>query len=158
MIIHGRSSAAVLALIACSSSPAEPGPIAGPLEIEAAIGQAALVVGDTAQLVFRLVNSSDRPVTLTFGSSCQIMPYIRLAGSGQVFYPNGGDWFCLAVVTQLIVSARGAHVVRLTVRGGPPQSASLPGVPLGVGRYEATAVVNAGEYQLRSKPVAFTVR
>ncbi len=157
-IVHYRPIAAVVALSACANGPTEPGPTAGPLQIEAAIGRPTLAVGDTTQLVFRLLNSSAQSITLTFGSSCQVMPYIRAAAFDRVVYPNGGDWICLTVVTQLTIPAHGAHVVRLVVRGGAPQQGIPPGTPIGVGRYEATAVVNANEHQLRSLPVAFTVR
>lgn len=108
--------------------------------------------------MFRLLNTSARSVTLNFGSGCQVLPYIRVADSDQVVYPTGGNWGCTQALTQLTIPANGAHVVRVSLRGGAPQQAILTGIPIAAGRYVAMAEVIAREYRLRSEPVVFTVR
>ena len=158
MITGYRALIAALALAACSLAPTGPGPTDGPLRMEAAIGRPILAVGDTTDLVFRLLNTSAQSVTLDFPSSCEVLPYIRVADSDQVAYPTGGGWGCYPVLSQLTIPAHDAHVVRVSLRGGAPQRAIYPETPIGVGRYVATAEVISSQYHLRSAPVAFTVR
>jgi len=158
MIAGCRALTAALALAACSLAPTGPGPTDGPLRMEAGIGQPSLAVGDTTDLVFRLLNTSAHSVTLNFRSSCRVLPYIRVADSDQVVYPTGGTWGCFEALTQLTIPANDAHVVRVLLRGGAPQQAIHTGIPVAVGRYVATAEVISGEYQLRSGPVVFSVR
>lgn len=150
--------AASLFLGGCSASPTEPTSASGPLRLEAAIAQPALAVGDTTAFVVRLINTGAQPVTLTFGSGCQVLPYIRAADSDRMIYPTGGGWVCTTALSALTIPGRGEHVARFLLRGGSPQLAVYTGVPLGAGRYLATAEVHSAEYQLRSDPVAVTVR
>ena len=158
MTVGCRVLAGALALASCSPAPTEPGSNAGPLRLEATIGRASLAVGDTTDLVFQLVNTSARAVTLNFGSSCQVLPYIRVAETDEVVHPTGGSWGCFAVLTQLTIPANAAHVVRVSLRGGAPQPAIYAGTPIAVGRDVAAAEAASAEYQLRSEPVVFTVR
>ena len=43
-------------------------------------------------------------MTLSFSSSCQIMPYIVDRRASQVVHPRGGGWGCLTVITALTLN------------------------------------------------------
>jgi len=130
----------------------------GGLRLELDVERAAIPVGDSSTLTMRLRNLTAEPVRLTFGSSCQIMPYIENA-AGAVQYPGGGAWGCAAVITSLDVPAGGTVTRTLLVRG-VAQSDGVRGSSLPPGRYRAYAVLEGMSdlFQLRSPTIGFEVR
>ena len=132
------------------------GPQQRALRLEGAIGRPTIGVGDTTSLIFRLRNVSRQPVTLTFSSSCQVLPYITARQTDQIVYP-GGNWLCLTVVTSLTLAPGTEEVITVLVQGAAPGHANPPGVPLPPGEYLAYARLARSDFDLRSDAVPFTV-
>ena len=115
-----------------------------------------VVRGSLATVEITLVNEGSEPVTLHFGDSCQILPYLR-NGFGKVVIPEVGGWGCLTVLTQLTLLPQ-QPVVRqyfwigtaafLTQR----PMFSLPPGPrfLSPGKYFLSAEVPSAEAMLRA--------
>lgn len=129
----------------------------GPLRLEASIGRSTLRLGDTTSILFRLRNLGADSITLTFGSSCQILPYVRGQHSGHVVYPGGGGWVCAAVITRLTLAPGAEHVLPVVVHGGAPAETVYSYVPLPPGDYLAFASLAHAEFQLRSESLAFSI-
>jgi len=94
-----------------------------------------------------LANEGTQAVTLHFGDSCQIKPYIRNA-AGEIVLPGGGAWGCATVLTNVTL-APGENFTRDYVWTGSTDFASeMPLRPLPPGRYLFSAEVPAGETML----------
>ena len=148
-------SVASASTLACASAPEAP----DGLSLVATISRSTIPLGDTATLSFRLKNLTADPISLTFGSSCQVTPFIELDGNGVVVYPLGGSSACFTVITTLTLPGYGEHIVTQTVRGDAVQQASsIPSLPPAT--YHAYAVLehNSREIQLRSASVVFVVQ
>lgn len=109
---------------------------------------------DTLRAV--LENGGPTDVTLDFGSSCQILPYLRDA-HGTVVLPDHGGWGCLAVLTQLRIAAHDSVVQTFVWTGGDRFAPSTPTVLFPAGTYYATAEVPVGRDTLRTDPLAITL-
>ncbi|HEV8345898.1 MAG TPA: BsuPI-related putative proteinase inhibitor [Vicinamibacterales bacterium] len=128
----------------------------GPVRLRSGINQAIVNRGEAATLSFRLENVSQNPVTLNFGSSCHILPYITDRQTAKIVHPAGGGWACLTVLTQLELAPGAVETVEVQVRAA--DVAAYPFVALAPGEYEAYATVEASQYKRRSASVTFTVR
>lgn len=134
----------------------------GGLRLEIDVERTTIALGDSGTLTMRLRNPTAEAVRLTFGSSCQIMPYIENA-AGAVQYPGGGAWGCAAMITSLDVPAGGAVTRTLLVRGVPAAD-GVRGSSLPPGRYRAYALLEgisegfSDHFQLRSPTIEFEVR
>jgi hypothetical protein len=103
--------------------------------------------GSPVNLHVTLVNEGTQAVTLHFGDSCQINPYIRNT-AGEIVLPGGGAWGCLTVLTSVTL-APGENITRDYVWTGSTDFASeMPLRPLPPGRYLFSAEVPAGETRL----------
>lgn len=128
------------------------------LRVELSLDRTLITAGDSGVLTIGLRNTTELPVRLNFGSSCQILPYIETA-AGSIEYPGGGAWGCAAMLTRLDVPPFGVVtrtvVVRRAAPGGAAAEASLP-----PGAYRAYAVLEHGPYdsRMRSQAVGFEVR
>jgi hypothetical protein len=151
----GILALACIVLAACgSASPTGPSQ-QGSLRLTAGITRSVIPAGGTATITFRLDNLGSDTVTLLFGDSCQISPYIASA-SGLIVYPEGGGWVCATVITSLTLPPGGSKSQEVQVQAAA--DASYPYVALGAGEYSAFAKVESRSYTLRSDPVRFTVQ
>jgi hypothetical protein len=155
--VRRRLILVVVAMLAmgCISTPLGPSQ-QGPLRLRGEITQSTIPAGGTAMLRFRLENTGAQPIVLTFPSSCRIRPFVTDRAPGQVVHPPGGEWVCLAVITNLEVPAHGAVIEEVHLSAGQPGAPVV--VVLPPGNYEASARVDAMSVSLRSDPVSFTVR
>src|SRR5688500_11773641 len=100
-----RALLLVLALVGCTDvfAPEAPGPFlkgdAMGLVFTAAVSRSPVTVGDTASLIFTLRNPTNRRVTLTFPSSCQITGRVR-RGRHEV-WPK--PYACADVITAIVL-------------------------------------------------------
>ena len=145
---------ASLLALSCTQTPTE----TSGLSLEATISSATILIGQADTLTFRLRNLTPSSVSLTFGSSCQLLPFIEDAGDGVV-YPPGGSYGCLTVITTLSLPPFGVRVITQEVRGDTLSTAA-PGAVLPPGSYRGYAVLqsNSRQPELRSAPVAFEIR
>ncbi len=146
--------ACALVASACGASPSAPDqPDA--LRLTASIDRTVIPPGETATITYKLENPGSSAVKLTFPDSCQISPYIS-SSFGLIVYPQGGDWVCATVLTELSIPAHGSKTMDVQVRAGG--QASYPYVALGQGQYRAYARVKSSTQTLTSKTVSFTVQ
>jgi len=145
----------LVAAAACGASPTGPGQRDG-LRLTGRITDSTIAPGNTAVLTFTLENLSPRATTLTFGSSCQVMPYITSRQTGDFVYPPHGGWGCLTVMTQLELAGFGSVVKDVQIKAAA--TADYPYVALPPGTYLAYARLEQGPNSIQSDPVAFTVR
>jgi hypothetical protein len=148
-LIRRTAAAGVLVLAGCSQSIEPNTDKVGALLLTVS-GSSAEIVGGTP-MTFRvsLVNEGSEAVTLHFGDSCQINPYIRNA-LGEMVLPTGGGWGCLTVITQLTLLP-GQPVVREYVwTGSTAFQSEMPLRSLPPGTYFFTAEVPQGEATLRA--------
>jgi hypothetical protein len=148
--------------IACADSTTEPSfryvTERDGLRMEVAIDTRVIAVGDSAAITYTLRNLTADPVRLSFGSSCQITPFVETS-RGAVEYPAGGSWGCLTVLTSLDVPAQGVVTQRLVVQG-------VDDVPMGPGpwlrrggyRTYALLAESSRELLLKSPTISFEVR
>jgi hypothetical protein len=142
-----------LAAPACGASPAAP-PQTGPVRLTAHVNRIQVTPGATAVATFRLENVTANTVTLNFGSSCQILPFIVKPPANQVVYPAGGGWACAQVLTSITLPPHGVTVREITVTSGV-QAFDLVALP--PGDYAFYAKVESVEYTLESERVALQV-
>ena len=128
------------------------------LRLELSLDRTLIPMGDSGNVTIRLRNETAQAVRLDFGSSCQIMPYIETE-AGAIQHPEGGAWWCAAVLTSLTVPAHGV-VTRLLVVRGAARAEGLAGASLPPGGYRAYALVgvSAPGIELRSPTIGFEVR
>lgn len=131
-------------------------PLTTPLRFETAVSRSPIPVGDTATLLFRLRNLGPKPITLRFGSTCQVLPHVARQETGELVYPSGGLPVCGAMVTHLTIPAQGERLIPLQVRGRTGAEAARRQV-LAPGDYVAYATL-AGPYTVRPDTLAFSVR
>jgi len=112
--------------------------------------------GSPVNLHVTLVNEGTQAVTLHFGDSCQINPYIQNM-VGEVVLPGGGAWACLTVLTSLTLAPQGSVSRDFVWRGSTDFASEMPLRPLPAGMYFFSAKVPAGEMTL-SAGVAITLK
>ena len=141
-------------VVGCRETPL--GPDTSTIRLEATIGRSTIAVGDTTSFVFGVRNVGARTVRLTFGSGCQVLPYVTAEPADQVVFPGGGGWFCTDVITELVLPPGASHTGAVVLRGG--SEATSAEVPLPPGEYRAFATLADPHYALRSEVLMFTVR
>lgn len=153
----------LLVSLACAERPTEraaPRPVTDldGLRLELSLDRSMIAVGDSGLVTIRLRNETNGAVRLTFGSTCQILPYIE-TNAGVLRYPGGGAWGCGAMITSLEVPGSGVVTRTLVVRGGAEAVGGAP-VSLPPGGYRTYAVLGATApgVELRSPTLAFEVR
>jgi hypothetical protein len=103
--------------------------------------------GSPVKLHVTLVNEGTQAVTLHFGDSCQINPYIRNA-AGEIVLPGGGAWGCLTVLTSLTLAPFESVSRDFVWAGSSDFVSEMPLRPLPAGMYFFSAKVPAGEVTL----------
>ncbi len=126
------------------------------LRFETAVTRSPIPVGDTATLLFRLRNLGPKPITLRFGSTCQVLPHVARKETGELVYPSGGLPVCGAMVTHLTIPGDGERLIPLQVRARTRTEAAYRQL-LAPGDYVAYATL-AGPYTLRPDTLSFSVR
>ncbi len=81
--------------------------------------------GSPVNLHITLVNEGTQAVTLHFGDSCQINPYVRNA-TGEIVLPGGGAWACLTVLTSLTLAPQGSVSRDYVWRGSTDFASEMP--------------------------------
>src|SRR5260370_29482586 len=102
-----------LALAACHH---EPGLGPGGLRLSVYPARSVISVGDSTAVVVSLRNLGADSVSLTTGG-CGVLPYIAAQPSGQIVYPGGGNWFCIAALRRLTLAPGTEEAETLRVRG-----------------------------------------
>jgi hypothetical protein len=156
----GRScSALVLAVFvaaACGgTTPTSPSQ-QGPLSLTVIAGPSRLGAPNPALLFFiSLTNNGSETLTLTFPSSCQVMPYIAERRTGRIVHPAGGSWACATVITTLTLVPGEARIEPVTVAtvAAVPEIVQLP-----PGDYVIYAKVDEAKYHLQSASYPFTLQ
>jgi len=146
---------ALVGVVACGAALTTPSEPSG-LRLTGRISAAEIAPGGTATFTFQLENLSSRPVTLTFSSGCQMMPYITARRTGDFVYPSHGSWVCTTVITSLDLPAFGSLTKEVQIKAA--QAADFPYVALTPGEYLAYAKLEQGAKSIQSDPVAFAVR
>src|SRR5260370_34919131 len=102
-----------LALAACHH-----GPGVGPGGLRRSVypARSVISVGDSTAVVVSLRNLGADSVSLTTGG-CGVLPYIAAQPSGQVVYPGGGSWGCIAMIRRLTLAPGAEQAETLRVRG-----------------------------------------
>ena len=123
------------------------------LVLTASISKPELALLDTATLTLTVANPTATPITLTFSSTCQVLPYIW--NSQRMVYPSGGGWGCGAAMTSLTIPARSSHARKVVVHGGVPAESSPSVVALNPGVHHG--YLELGDRFGRSAPASWTV-
>jgi hypothetical protein len=105
--------------------------------------------GTPVDLHVTLVNEGMQTVTLHFGDSCQINPYIRNS-AGEVVLPAGGGWGCLTVLTDLTLAPKESLSRDYVWTGSTDFASEMPLRPLPAGTYVFSAKVPAAEMTLNA--------
>jgi hypothetical protein len=130
------------------------------LRLDAQISQTRLAAGDSATIMFTLRNVSSRTITLGFGSSCQILPYVTDRRTQQIVHPHGGGWVCLTVVTSLVLAPGESSTREVQVQAA--DASTYPFVALPRSDYETYAQLDAylddTVFRLRSASLQFSVQ
>ena len=117
--------------------------------------------GSPVTLRASLKNEGSEAITLHFGDSCQILPYIR-NDRGERVIPAGGGWGCLTVITQLSLAPGQSKVHEYSLKKAESGLAGTRLVELQfelpAGRYFFTAEVPAPGVTLRSEPIQLIVK
>jgi hypothetical protein len=141
-------------LAACNHGPGL-GP--GAVRLSVAAARSVITVGDSTTVAVSLRNRSTDSVSLTTGG-CPVLPYIAIQTSGQIVYPDGGNWYCLTMIRRFTLAPGAEQAETLLVRGGGYSIAAYPPVSLDRGRYLMYATFSGVELSLRSESVPLTVQ
>ncbi len=127
-----------------------------------------ITAGSPVTLRVSLTNEGAESVTLHFGSSCQILPYVRDARGAGVIPQQGDGYACLGILTHLTLAPGQSEVHEYVWTGSTRflrSMSSPPELPLmPPGRYYFTAEVSgyAGEVPgrmiLRSEPLEIVLK
>jgi hypothetical protein len=120
---------------------------ANQVRLTVSASSSAVMRGTPVNLYVTLVNEGTQAVTLHFGDSCQIKPYIRNA-AGEIVLPGGGAWGCLTVLTSLTLAPLESISRDYVWTGSTDFASELPLRLLPAGRYLFSAEVPAGETRL----------
>jgi hypothetical protein len=144
-------------LSACQEDPTVP-KIGIPLvELSLSAAKQQIRVGepDTIRVVARNT-LTDAGVRLTFGSTCQILVFVR-DSRGRVVVPDGGEHSCLPVPSQLTIPANQSVTQTFVWTGGTAFTPPEPPTALPPGVYFVTASIRASGYSTDAPAVRVTV-
>ena len=125
------------------------------LQLSVTVGRPVISVGDSTIATISLQNISAVLITVTTGG-CLMLPYITAEATGEVVYPSGGHWFCVAVLRSLSLGPGAKTNQQLVVYGADLTRPTRP--QLARGDYSVYATLQSSEFPLRSAPVTLTVR
>ena len=149
----GSQVVAIAALLASCAGPTRPS-TSDSLQLTVSPAETLVGSGSMATFTMRLTNIGTQAITLTFPSSCQIVPHFT-DRSGRDVVPVGGGFACLTVLTSLTLAPGESTIRMVDVReGDQPQS---PYVVMPEGEYAIYATLEDRDFRLRSAPVAFTL-
>lgn len=143
---------------ACAARPTSPQEAPGQgaqLRLTAQSARTDVAAGATALVTFRLENLTSTAITLDFGSTCQVMPYIARRASGDMVHPADGSWMCATMLTELTVPPNGVTTTELRVTGGAG-TGEVVGLP--AGEYVVFARLHDRVHKLESNRVTLNVR
>ncbi|HUF23933.1 MAG TPA: hypothetical protein VMN81_07400 [Vicinamibacterales bacterium] len=143
---------------ACAARPTSPQGAPGQgaqLRLTAQANRTDVAPGAPAVVTFRLENLTSTPITLDFGSTCQVMPYVARRASGDVVHPADGSWVCATMLTELTLPPNGVTTTELRVASG---AGSGEAVGLPPGEYAVFARLHDRTHKLESNRVMLTVR
>jgi Intracellular proteinase inhibitor len=126
------------------------------LRLTAQISSVTVASGQVLTITFRLENVGSETVNLTFNSGCTILPYIRERSTNRIVYPQGGNWMCTAVLTQ--ISLRPGAVELREVRVRAPDTPGTTDVVLPPGDYQTFAQLDDTRFRLESDPASFVIQ
>jgi len=144
------------AILACERQPLAPNAAMG-LALSMSATSQSIQGGQLDTLTILLSNASDSAVTLSFGSGCQVLPYIADA-HGATVLPAGGGWFCTANITRLTLAPNERRASTLLWTGSTEFASEMPLRPLPAGRYSIWVTLTAQQVQLQSTPLSVWVR
>ena len=141
--------ACFVVLTACNDSVGPPSSThvgANLVELTVSSSATEFVRGTPVSLQIRLQNRGPEAVTLHFGDSCQILPYVRDNLGKTVI----GGWACLTVLTSLALQPGEVVTREFVWTGSTAFSSEEPMRLLPAGNYLFTGEVPAGEGLLRA--------
>ena len=144
------------AMLACAHEPLAPSSGAG-VSLSLSVSREVIQAGQLDTITIVLRNTTNRAVTLSFGSGCQLLPYIADA-RGTVVLPSGGAWMCTAIVTTLTLAPGETRSSILVWTGTTEFASEMPLRSLPPGRYSIWARLPAGQVQLQTPPVSVWLR
>jgi intracellular proteinase inhibitor BsuPI len=110
------ASLIVVAALACQREPVSPRSAKG-LTLTLALAQTELQRGEPDSVVMTLTNTNRHYVSLS-GGACEPRAYVRDA-SGVTVVPQGGDWFCIAVLRSLVLAPGERYTHTFVWQTGP---------------------------------------
>jgi hypothetical protein len=143
---------------ACAARPPAPQGAPGQsahVRLTAEADRTDVAPGTPAVVTFRLENLTSTAITLDFGSTCQVMPYVARRASGDVVHPADGSWMCATMLTELTLPPNGVTTTELRVASGAA-SGETAGLP--PGEYAVFARLHDRVHKLESNRVTLTVR
>ena len=156
MIRHLCAASLLLPIVACSGDLSGPRSEAG-LVLEASLSSPSIEEEAADTLTVTLTNTNPVPITLHFGSGCQIVPYVTNM-IGDILVPKGGSPVCLTVLSSRTLEPHEVQTATFVWSGSTDFSpAVLPRVlPNGV--YHVFAELDAYEVQLRTDHLAVQLK
>jgi len=139
------------AVVGCVTEPA-----ASPIEVTVSASASSIVYGQPDTIAASVRNPSSDPVTLHFGSGCQVLPFVRRAG-GDVLVPDGG-WSCPAELTTLTLAPRTSRRWTFVWTGGTQFHPTSALAALPPGDYESFVRIQAAEVELISSGAPIQLR
>jgi Intracellular proteinase inhibitor len=151
-----RWAAVVACVASCACDTATRPSDEDALRLTVQISSTTVARGQVLTMTFRLENVGSETVNLTFNSGCTILPYIRERSTNRIVYPQGGDWMCTAVLTQ--ISLRPGAVELREVRVRAPDTPGTADAVLPPGDYQTFARLDDTRFRLESDPVSFVIQ
>jgi hypothetical protein len=127
----------------------------GGLRLTVTVPRPVISTGDSTTAAITLQNVTSHPITVITGG-CLMLPYISTQATGEVVYPSGGNWYCVAIVRSLSLSPGATTTQQLVVYGADLTRPSGP--TLARGEYSIYATLESSQFPLRSAPVALIVQ
>lgn len=148
----------VVALLGCESATevqisTESATVPAGLRLEVAVEPEEMLPGDTARIEVRLTNDRPGPLTIRFGSTCQLAFQVENA-AGEPVYPRG--WACGLGFTQIDLASGETREAQFSWTGDRSRYPQEGREPFPAGEYRVFGVLGA-QAELRSEPTTLVL-
>jgi hypothetical protein len=133
-------------LTACNT-----GPRTADVVLAVSVSANQIVAGQYDTITVAATNTTDHVVSLSFGTTCHVLPFIRQAG-GSVVLPDGGDYICGQMETALQFQPHETQRQTFVWNGSTVFVTEMPTRTLPAGDYEVYAELRAKELQASAVP------
>jgi len=126
------------------------------IELRVRVSTQQLAAGQSDTISINAINHLPDQVRILFNSTCQILVYIRTK-TGDAVVPEGGDYDCIPVPSQLVIPGNGTVTQKFIWKGGT--AFDPPGSPtrLPAGDYFVTATMDADGFSVLGFAVKVTL-